>query len=336
MNSNQNIIKNTIDYMSTKMPSVNSNHYNPVETLTIRDIEYLQTYLDRLKTKKIKESIDQNKLEQDVNQKNIDYNKFKNGSILGSNANQRFLETDNDKNLSGVKTKENRATDIFNPMDREVPIDWRSFTSSQSNDLQPIFGSTGSIYTRPGKRSQQTFDVKLRDKVKHGSSVPSLTCSFGDKVKHGSSVPSLTYSFGDKVKHGNPSPSLTCSFGDKVNQNSNYINPYEYGAKQNIMRQHQTQPYNNIYNNNLNTLDTMGISKNMHSEYFPNNIRNVNIESSLLQRETTHNPNQQGITEKEVNRFELLPFDPQDHTHIVWTDNMPRSGYATRTERLEY
>jgi hypothetical protein len=37
-----------------------------------------------------------------------------------------------------------------------------------------------------------------------------------------------------------------------------------------------------------------------------------------------------------MNRFELLPFDPQDTQHIIWKDNMPRGGYPTRTDRLEF
>ena len=79
-----------------------------------------------------------------------------------------------------------------------------------------------------------------------------------------------------------------------------------------------------------------GDLENAYHEKFPGRMRNVNIENSLLQKEMTHIPGQRGTTGKEINRFEQLPFNPQDPRHIVWTDNMPRGGYATRADRLEY
>ena len=68
---------------------------------------------------------------------------------------------------------------------------------------------------------------------------------------------------------------------------------------------------------------------------FPGCVRNVNIESSLLQHEITKTPGQRELTQQDFNRWTHLPFDPQDPKHIVWKDNMPRGGFSTRNDRLE-
>ncbi len=120
------------------------------------------------------------------------------------------------------------------------------------------------------------------------------------------------------------------------NRVNDYYNPYEYGAKQNSLPPIYKQPYHGPYYNDTNILNNMGVPENAYHEKFPGRMRNVNIENSLLQKEMTHIPGQRGTTGKEINRFEQLPFNPQDPRHIVWTDNMPRGGYATRADRLEY
>lgn len=94
-----------------------------------------------------------------------------------------------------------------------------------------------------------------------------------------------------------------------------YHNPYEYGSRQNILR-----PDGNLSQGNIGN--------------FADNIRDVNVESSLLQRELTHLPGQRQLTQGEVNRFEYLPFDPQNPDRLVWADDMPRNGYATRVSRV--
>lgn len=116
---------------------------------------------------------------------------------------------------------------------------------------------------------------------------------------------------------------------------NSYYNPYEYGSKQNEFGSIYKPTYTGPYQNDSGMLNEMGISEQMYQETFPGLIRNVNIESTLLQKELTHGPGQRDITERGFNRFELLPFDPQDHKHIVWRDDMPRGGYPTRVDRLE-
>ena len=131
-------------------------------------------------------------------------------------------------------------------------------------------------------------------------------------------------------KQDNPDMITSKVFGQK----REYNNPYEYGAKQDIAEPNYLSPYYGDYMHNPELIDKMALREN-YLEKFPRDIRNVNIETSLLQQETTHLPGQRKLTERETDRFNLLPFDPQDHRHILWQDNMPRGGYATRTDRLE-
>ena len=77
-------------------------------------------------------------------------------------------------------------------------------------------------------------------------------------------------------------------------------------------------------------INQMGISNSHNVDH----IRNINVESRLLQQEATHLPGQKELTEREMDRFELLPFNPQNSNHIVWND-MPRGGIPTRNDRLE-
>ncbi|MEM0354154.1 MAG: hypothetical protein QXW79_01095 [Thermoplasmata archaeon] len=92
------------------------------------------------------------------------------------------------------------------------------------------------------------------------------------------------------------------------NRIKDYYNPYECGAKQNL-------------------LDPCYIP------YIKPN-RNVNMIIPSLQTESFRLPGRRKMIEKEINRFEFLPFNPQDPNHIVWSD-MPRGGFATRNDRLE-
>lgn len=122
----------------------------------------------------------------------------------------------------------------------------------------------------------------------------------------------------------------------KPNMDSNaYYNPYEVGARQNEFGSLYKPTYTGPYNVKPDLLADIGLDNRMYWEKFPGDVRNVNVESLLYQGEMTHIPGQREVTEKEINRFELLPFDPQDTRHIVWKDNMPRGGYPTRVDRLE-
>ena len=114
-----------------------------------------------------------------------------------------------------------------------------------------------------------------------------------------------------------------------------YYNPYEVGARQNEFGSLYKPTYTGPYNVKPDLLADIGLDNRMYWEKFPGDVRNVNVESLLYQGEMTHIPGQRELTETEINRFELLPFDPQDTRHIIWKDNMPRGGYPTRVDRLE-
>lgn len=143
-----------------------------------------------------------------------------------------------------------------------------------------------------------------------------------------------------------------------ANQGQNFVNPYEYGGRQNefgsLVKTTYTGPYTlsrdmtdvpigfsasncgfDPFPPRGDFLSDIGLDSGLYSEQFPGAIRNVNVESVLVQREMTKTPGQRILTSKEINRFELLPFDPQDTRHIIWKDNMPRGGYPTRVDRLE-
>jgi hypothetical protein len=132
----------------------------------------------------------------------------------------------------------------------------------------------------------------------------------------------------------NPSSLNNATRIGKKTTNNDYYNPYEYGSKQNQLPPTYLAPYLGPYQNDPNISVPLGTDNALSSEQFPGYIRNVNIESSLMQKETTKTPGQREITEYEVNRFELLPYDPQDTRHIVW-DDMPRGGRPSRNDRLE-
>ncbi|QGR53881.1 hypothetical protein [Moumouvirus maliensis] len=235
MNISNRDLHTIINDASKKLPSVNLNSKNPIETLSVEDLVYLQKYIEHIKLQKLK-------------QKN--------------NTNKTTLPI-------------NRANEIYDPINREIPVDWRDWRTMESS---PVYnqqgtepGSRGSSSTRIGKKSQQNLGT-----------------------------------------------------GD-------YHNPYECGSRQDSLHVPFLKPYNGPYNNNTNMLNNMGI----HDQQIPDHIRNINVESSLMQREMTHLPGQREITEKNYNRFNLLPFDPQDQRHILWSDNMPRGGYSTRNDKLD-
>lgn len=114
-----------------------------------------------------------------------------------------------------------------------------------------------------------------------------------------------------------------------------YENPYSYGARQNQMGSLIKPTYTGPYDNRPGLLEDVGITNAQNWETFPGQVRNINVESALVQSQTTKLPGQRELTATEMNRFMLLPFDPQDTNHIIWSDNMPRSGYPTRVDRLE-
>ena len=251
MNQNYNRpnkFNNATNYMALQMPNVDRNHPNPIETLTVDELTYLQTYLEQLKANRAKQN------------------------------NQREPQRLMPRGIASAEPqRQNRATEIYDPLCRDMPIDWREtrrqdqYNARQTlSPLEP--GSRGAAATRIGKKTANDFEP------------------------------------------------------------SNYYNPYEYGARQDQFGQLNKPMVRGPYQNDPAMLNEMGVAGSCES--YPSHIRNVNVESSLLQREATHLPGQREITEKEMDRFQLLPFNPQDTRHIVWSD-MPRGGHPTRVDRLE-
>ena len=193
----------------------------------------------------------------------------------------------------------NRATDLYDPLERSVPMDWRNYLVP--NDNSNAVDNTGRLNWKAGlSKSYQT---------NHQTNTIQNTPEPGSRG------------------------SVATRYGKKMMNNDDYYNPYEYGARQNQLNVPMRDTYCGPYQNDTNMLDQLGLTQNLSNEKFPGQVRNVNVESYLLQGEPTHLPGQNEITQKDYNRFELLPFDPQDPKHIVWND-MPRGGYSTRADRM--
>jgi hypothetical protein len=255
-----NKIKNAADYIASVMPSVNNQYSNPIETLDIIDIIYLQKYLEQIKVKKIEQM---NQQQREVTNNTIPQPRF--------------------------------ASQQTEPNYRENDVVARCGSLSQQNDSK--IDARGTMGTRQGRRI--------------GSEEVSLNRNNWNLNQNSQST------------------------GIDFHKSAAYNNPYEYGGRDNSLGPLYKEAYVGSYQNDSSMCSNMGLTPNQTREQ-PNHIRNIDIESSLLQHEMTHIPGQRQLTEKDFNRFELLPFDPQDHRHIVWTDNMPRGGYNTRSDRLEY
>lgn len=123
---------------------------------------------------------------------------------------------------------------------------------------------------------------------------------------------------------------------NKLMNCNNYINPYESGSRQNILpainRDVFASPTTYQIDNNIKS--DLQIDDDFLNDRYPGEIRNIGIESLLLQSASTKTPGQRRLFDRPIDRFQYLPFNPQNPEHIVWSDDMPRSGYATRTERL--
>lgn len=300
--------------------SINDQNQNLVKTLSINDIELIQSYLEEIiiiKKKNYQDKYNSNnfgdfswksKYESEIiNNKKLNYIvNFMVSKIQSNNINYqkpiKLLETSElnylysylEKIKLYVKKKasqetishsipQNRATDIYDPIKRDVPIDWRTFSVSNNQQQNSNFniqeaGIRGAVCTRSPKKSLQSMEMGY------------------------------------------------------VND---YNNPYEHGTGQKSMGMLYKKPYDGPYDNSGISSEHLGLPQNMYNERFPGCVRNINIESSLLQHEITKIPGQRNITQQNFDRWNLLPFDPQDPKHIVWKDNMPRGGYPTRNDRLE-
>ncbi|BCS83076.1 hypothetical protein QLL95_gp1047 [Cotonvirus japonicus] len=289
-----NKIKTSANYLAKKMTSVSKNHPNPIETLSVEDIVYLQKYLEHLKQNKIKQI-----------------------SKKGS--------------LNNIPI--NRATEIYDPMDRGNPIDWRNNPNNTRNDIDP-----GFLRDISNGRNSRDIDPGFLVDISNGRGNHDIDPGFLVDISNGRGNHDIDPGFFKDVPYfqNDIEPGSRGSHFTRNGKKSQYNNPYECGSRQNMLDNTILKPYTGPYNIDDNLLQQMGINNNFHGKNPMNsNIRNVNIESSLLQKEMTHLPGQRTISSQETDRFQLLPFDPQDHRHIVWTDDMPRGGYATRADRLE-
>lgn len=107
-------------------------------------------------------------------------------------------------------------------------------------------------------------------------------------------------------------------------------NPYSYGVDHKMLDPQVQTVYQGQYLNNPEMIRDMGLNPQHHS-YSNNGIRNTDVESSLVQSEGTHTPGQHTTLPSEVDRFNILPFNPQNPDGYTWRDNMPRGGYSTRS-----
>uniref|UniRef100_A0A6C0LRG5 Uncharacterized protein n=1 Tax=viral metagenome TaxID=1070528 RepID=A0A6C0LRG5_9ZZZZ len=307
---------------------INKHSKNPIEDLTPRDISYIQTYLEQLKIKKINKT---------AVPSNLKYCTSYGDSIAKSRILREMTAKEpinphvNDNNYGSYPF----SRDIENPLPSgilEIPKDFPPHPErGLSSDYVPVLSEFRNGYG-PGTGINHKLSVRPKTHMMHQNDKIS-------KQQNSNRINDLYNPIENMSTHNIPNQTAT-RLGKKSAQienfdNCSYFNPYEYGAKQNELGSLMKPTYVGPYDNNSNMMNELGLSDNLYWEKFPGDQRNVNVESSLLQREMTHTPGQRELTEREVNRFQMLPFDPQDTRHIIWKDNMPRGGYPTRVDRLE-
>lgn len=130
-------------------------------------------------------------------------------------------------------------------------------------------------------------------------------------------------------------PSVAINANKFLSTNPSFENKYQYGGRDTQLGPLYQSVYDGPYYFDKKTTEEMGMNSQIFSEKFPGEMRNVNVESILFQGELGKVPGQRKLTEIDYNRFNLLPFDPQDTRHLIWNDEMPRGGYATRMDKKE-
>ena len=228
----------------------------------------------------------------------------------------------------------NRATDVYDPIDREVPVDWRDYRLP--NQQVP-----SRHEWNPRTKQLDTPGPQLSHNIPEPGSRGSISTRIGKKMSNqdGYTGTNNYNLMNTRPMNAGPTNAGPMNAGP-TNANlamatgNDYHNPYEYGARQNHLGFVKRDVVCGPYQNDPSMLNQIGLTQNQSDEKFPGQIRNVNVESYLMQKEATHLPGQREITQKEFDRFQLLPFDPQDPKHIVWND-MPRGGFPTRVDRLE-
>ena len=287
-----------INYLAQKM---HPNVENPLDHLNSEEISYLQIYLEQMK---------KNKLDNKMIMKR-DHTK-----CLPGSENAREAERPN-----GYMGSSGRGESLPQSFQQQgTPNRLDESRSIHHNYQQRIQGNNQMVPNQPPmKRINDFVEPVQRD-------VP-LPLNFRDQQNN--RTWQITPNSGIPLDRG----SMATNIGKKSDRS--YHNPYEYGAKQDVIGSLYQPTYTGPYSADDSMLDKVGITEQQYFERFPGATRNADVESSLLQGEVTHLPGQRNLTMKEINRFQLLPFDPQDTKHIVWEDNMPRGGYPTRVDRIE-
>lgn len=137
------------------------------------------------------------------------------------------------------------------------------------------------------------------------------------------------------VQNRNTGYSNGSPFGTGPN-NPQYENPYEYGSKQLPLEARNLPVYVGPYNSDYDNVAELNLSPEQLLQQFPGETKNVNIESPLIHGQTTKLRGNRTLMELPLDRYDFPYFDPQDPTHIVWSDNMPRGGYSTRLDDKHY
>jgi len=355
-----NKLKQAVNYAARQMESCDKHHYNPIESLNAEDIGYLQAYLEQIKVAKINAG---------AQPTNLKYCMAIGDSVAKNNAIREYvtrIPINPNSNICnyGEPTPRDVQPALPGPPTDYIPLGATGYSpcglesnrpSSKDqmefrNGFGPGSGIQHKLIAKPPAKSCSETEIDPR----RFSGSPRLPPQQNIQPNQQSAIPrNRMTDIYDPVNRGVPEPgsrgATATRSGRKIANEPNsrvenfdscdwmkdFHNPYSYGAKQNELGSVYKPTYTGPYNNNPDLLTEMGLSDSLYWEKFPGDIRNVNLESSLLQREMTHVPGQRELTEKEINRFELLPYDPQDTRHIVWTDNMPRNGYPTRVDRLE-
>ena len=134
----------------------------------------------------------------------------------------------------------NRATDVYDPIERETPVDWRDYRlpiqqEQQLNNNMQEPGSRGSLSTRVGKKMANDYN-SINDGYNSRNAIQGSAASDGYNSRNAIQ--------GSAASDG-------------------YYNPYEYGAKQNHLGFINREVNCGPYQNDKNMLNRIGLNENL-------------------------------------------------------------------------
>ena len=204
-----------VNYMAKHMSSTNKNSPKPIWTVSVPELKYLHSYLENIKNNRI-----------------------------ASHTNKLIP-------ISQPFPK-NRATDIYDPVRRDVPIDWRTFSTF---DDQPNFDLERNF-------NQANFNQPNFNQANFNQ--PNFN------------QPNFNQPNFNQANFTNQQPGArgaACTRSPKKSQQSmefgytnDYYNPYEYGSGQKSMGILYKKPYNGSYDNSAISSSEIGLSNNMYNE----------------------------------------------------------------------